>query len=349
MSEQSKHSVKRPFIPRMVRVLAVPIVLFWAIVAVTTNTFVPHVEDVAEELAGPMIPHYAPSQRAMLHIGEKFQESTSTSLTMLVLEADRPLDGSDHQYYDDLVRRLKSDTEHVQYVMDTWGKPITAAGAQSLDGKSAFVLLRLAGDIGQTQANKSVEAIKETIDKDTPPPGLKVYVSGAAPLASDTLSVANSSLNNITIVTIFLIIFMLLMVYRSVTTMLVPLFGVLVEMLVARGVVATLGHFGYIELSSFAVNIVIALTLGAGTDYGIFLLGRYHEARNAGLDREDAFYSAYRGVSHVIIGSGLTIAGAGLCLSFARLNYFHTMGPAVAIAMLLTIAAALTLGPALLH
>lgn len=349
MSEQSKHSVKRPLIPRMVRVLAVPIVVFWAIVAVTTNTFVPHVEDVAEELAGPMIPHYAPSQRAMLHIGEKFQESTSTSLTMLVLEADRPLDGSDHQYYDDLVRRLKSDTEHVQYVMDTWGKPITAAGAQSLDGKSAFVLLRLAGDIGQTQANKSVEAIKETIDKDTPPPGLKVYVSGAAPLASDTLSVANSSLNNITIVTIFLIIFMLLMVYRSVTTMLVPLFGVLVEMLVARGVVATLGHFGYIELSSFAVNIVIALTLGAGTDYGIFLLGRYHEARNAGLDREDAFYSAYRGVSHVIIGSGLTIAGAGLCLSFARLNYFHTMGPAVAIAMLLTIAAALTLGPALLH
>ncbi|MGC7347327.1 RND family transporter [Mycobacteroides abscessus] len=349
MSEQSKHSVKRPLIPRMVRVLAVPIVVFWAIVAVTTNTFVPHVEDVAEELAGPMIPHYAPSQRAMLHIGEKFQESTSTSLTMLVLEADRPLDGSDHQYYDDLVRRLKSDTEHVQYVMDTWGKPITAAGAQSLDGKSAFVLLRLAGDIGQTQANKSVEAIKETIDKDTPPRGLKVYVSGAAPLASDTLSVANSSLNNITIVTIFLIIFMLLMVYRSVTTMLVPLFGVLVEMLVARGVVATLGHFGYIELSSFAVNIVIALTLGAGTDYGIFLLGRYHEARNAGLDRKDAFYSAYRGVSHVIIGSGLTIAGAGLCLSFARLNYFHTMGPAVAIAMLLTIAAALTLGPALLH
>lgn len=72
MSEQTKHSVKRPFIPRMVRVLAVPIVLFWAIVAVTTNTFVPHVEDVAEELAGPMIPHYAPSQRAMLHIGEKF-------------------------------------------------------------------------------------------------------------------------------------------------------------------------------------------------------------------------------------------------------------------------------------
>ena len=127
-----------------------------------------------------------------------------------------------------------------------------------------------------------------------------------------------------------------------------PLARVLIEMLVAKGVIATLGHFGYIQLSSFAVNIVVALTLGAGTDYGIFLMGRYQEARQAGDSREEAYFTAYQGVSPIIIGSGLTIAGAGFCLSFARLNYFHTMGPAVAISMLFTIAAALTLGPAIL-
>jgi uncharacterized membrane protein YdfJ with MMPL/SSD domain len=81
--------------------------VFWGLVAVSTNTFIPKVEDVAAELAGPMIPTYAPSQVAMLHIGEKFHESTSTSLTMVVLEADRPLDDKDHQYYDDLMQRLK--------------------------------------------------------------------------------------------------------------------------------------------------------------------------------------------------------------------------------------------------
>ena len=344
----SEHRAKRPFVAKAVRVLAIPIIVFWALLAVTTNTFVPQVEKVAEELAGPMIPHYAPSQRAMLRIGEKFHESTSTSLTMLVFEADRPLGDVDHQYYDDLMHRLKQDTRHVQYVMDLWGKPITSAGAQSVDGKAAYVLLRLAGDIGQIQANQSVNAVRDIVAKDTPPPGLKVYVSGAAPLASDTLTIANSSLNDITIVTIFLITAMLLLVYRSVSTLLVPLAGVLIEMLVAKGVVATLGHFGYIELSSFAVNIVVALTLGAGTDYGIFLMGRYHEARQAGEDREEAFFTAYRGVTPIIIGSGLTIAGACYCLSFARLNYFHTMGGAVAISMLLTIAAALTLGPSLL-
>jgi RND superfamily putative drug exporter len=332
----------------MVRVFAIPIIVFWGILAVSTNSFMPQVERVAEELAGPVVPHYAPSQRALLAIGAKFHESNSTSLAMVVLEANRPLADADHQYYDDLMNRLKQDPKHVQYVMDLWGKPITAAGAQSLDGKCTYVLLRLAGDIGQMQANRSVAAVRDIVAKDTPPPGLRVYVSGAAPLASDTVAIADSSLNDITIVTIFLIIGMLLLVYRSVANLLVPLYGVLFEMLVAKGVIATLGHLGYIELSSFAVNVVVALTLGAGTDYGIFLMGRYHEARQAGEGREEAFYTAYKSVTPVILGSGLTIAGACYCLTFARLNYFHTMGPAVAIAMLFTITAALTLGPAFL-
>ncbi|GFG74047.1 putative membrane protein, MmpL [Mycobacterium botniense] len=348
MSEHRAGQRKHPVIPTMVRVLAIPIIVFWGLLAVSTNTFIPKVEDVAAELAGPMVPHYAPSQRSLLAIGAKFHESDSTSLAMIVLEANRPLVIADHYYYDDLMRRLERDTQHVQYVMDLWGKPFTAAGAQSLDGRSAYVLLRLAGDIGQIQANQSVAAVRDIVAKDTPPPGLKVYVSGAAPLASDTLAIANSSLNNVTIVTIVLIIVMLLLVYRRPSTLLVPLLGVLIEMQVARGLVATLGHFGYIELSSFAVNIVTALTLGAGTDYGIFLMGRYHEARQAGESRQDAFYTAYRGIAPIVIGSGLTIAGACYCLTFARLNYFHTMGPAVAISMLVTIAEAMTLGPAIL-
>ncbi|WP_396911547.1 hypothetical protein, partial [Mycolicibacterium sp.] len=63
----------RPLAARSVRILAVPIIVFWALLAVTTNTFIPQVEHVAEQLAGSMIPSYAPSQVAMLRIGEKFQ------------------------------------------------------------------------------------------------------------------------------------------------------------------------------------------------------------------------------------------------------------------------------------
>src|SRR6202000_588354 len=173
--------VKRPFLPRMVRRFAIPLIFFWGFSAVTMTAFTPKVEDVAEELAGPMVPHYAPSQRALLHIGDK-----------------------DHAYYDDLMKRFQRDPKHVQYVMDLWGQPFTAAGAQSVDGKCTYTLLRLAGDIGQMEGNDSVNAVRDMIAKDPPPPGLKAFVSGAAPLASDTLSIANSSLNNVTIITILL-------------------------------------------------------------------------------------------------------------------------------------------------
>ena len=68
------------------------------------------------------------------------------------------------------------------------------------------------------------------------------------------------------------------------------------------------------------------LGIAAATDYGIFLFGRYREARQAGEDRETAYYTTFRSVTPVVLGSGLTIAGATYCLSFARLPYFRTMG-----------------------
>src|ERR1700726_5128806 len=90
MSEHraNEHGAKRPFVARTVRALAIPIIVFWGLLAISTNTFMPQVERVAEELAGPQVPHYAPSQRALLHIGEKFHEANSTSLATVGLEAD---------------------------------------------------------------------------------------------------------------------------------------------------------------------------------------------------------------------------------------------------------------------
>src|ERR1700741_4751537 len=85
------NEAKPPFVARTVRALAIPIIVFWGLLAISTNTFMPQVENVAEELAGPMVPHYAPSQRALRAIGAKFHESNSTSFTMMVLEGARPL------------------------------------------------------------------------------------------------------------------------------------------------------------------------------------------------------------------------------------------------------------------
>ena len=71
------------------------------------------------------------------------------------------------------------------------------------------------------------------------------------------------------------------------------------------------------------------LAIAAGTDYAIFFVGRYHEARGAGEDRETAFYTMFRGTAHVVLGSGLTIAGAVSCLSFYPAAVFPDPGRAL--------------------
>ncbi|ESV60512.1 MMPL family protein [Mycobacteroides abscessus MAB_082312_2258] len=149
-------------------------------------------------------------------------------------------------------------------------------------------------------------------------------------------------------VTIVIITVMLLIVYRSFATAFLTLLIVMVELSCGRGVVAFLAYHKLIGISVFASNILVSLILGAGTDYAIFLIGRYQEARHAGEDRETAYYSAVKGVSHVILGSGLAIAGATFCLQFTRLNYFNTMGLPCAAATLVAVAASLTFGPAML-
>ena len=119
-----------------------------------------------------------------------------------------------------------------------------------------------------------------------------------------------------------------------------------VELAAARGIVAFLGHNDILVLSTFGINMLVFLSIAAGTDYGIFFFGRYQEARQAGEDPETAYFTTYRGVAPVVLASGLTIAGAIFCLSFTRLPYFQTMGISCAVGMLVAVAVAVTLVPA---
>ena len=111
--------------------------------------------------------------------------------------------------------------------------------------------------------------------------------------------------------------------------------------------IAVLGNNNLIGLSTFAVNLLVALAIAASTDYVIFWVGRYQEGRSRGLDREAAYYNMFSGTAHVIVGSGLTVAGAMACLSFCRLPYFHSLGAPCSLGLLVVLAASLTLGPAI--
>jgi RND superfamily putative drug exporter len=303
---------------------------------------------VGKEHSVSLSPLDAPALIAMKRLGSQFQQFDSDSMAMIVLESDQPLGDEAHRYYDDLVHQLEQDTKHVQHVQNYWGDLITAAGSQSTDGKAAYVQVNLAGNQGETLGNESVAAVRDIVDRSHPPAGVKAYVTGQAPLTTDGTEAGDKSMVKITVITIVAIMVMLLIVYRSITTTALVVFVVLIEMSAARGVVAVVGNFGLLGLSTFATSILTSLAIAAGTDYAIFLVGRYQEARKSGQEREDAYYTAFRGVGHVILGSGLTVAGAMLCLHFARLNYFSSMGIPSAIGLVVVLLAALTLAPAVL-
>ena len=339
---------ERPFIARMIHTLAVPIILFWVAIAVILSLFVPSLEIVGQERSVSLSPTDAPSMIAMKRIGHAFNEGETDSSAMIVLEGNQPLGDDAHRFYDVLIRKLHEDKTHVLSIQDFWGDPLTAAGAQSNDGKATTVQVNLAGNQGEPLANESVEAVRKIVASTPPPPGVTAYVTGVSALAADLHHSGDKSMLKITATTVAVILLMLLLVYRSIITVILLLVTVGFELTVARGAVAVIGHLGLVGLSTFAVSLLTSLAIAAGTDYGIFIIGRYQEARQAGEDRETAFYTMYRGTAHVILGSGLTIAGATFCLSFARMPYFQTLGVPCAVGMLAAVLVALTLGPAVL-
>ena len=336
----------RPKFMRFVRRFAVPIIVAWLLLTVAVNVLVPPIESVARNHAVTMSPQDAPAMIAAKRIGEKFHESDSDSIAMIVLESDKKLGEEAHRYYDGLVKKLQADPTHVQHVQNVWGDPLTAAGVQSRDGKAAYVQLNLAGNQGSTLGNESVKAVREIVDDSAPPKGLKVYVTGPAALTTDMNEAADKSMFKMMGVTGVVIMIMLFITYRSISTVLLVLVMVGFEMGTARGVVAILGNYDLLGFSTFVVAMLSSLAIAAGTDYAIFLIGRYQEARQAGQDRETAYYTMFRGTFHIILGSGLTIAGATFCLHLARLSYFKALGIPSALGLLVVVAGALTAAPA---
>ncbi|WP_100470882.1 MMPL/RND family transporter [Mycobacteroides abscessus] len=337
-----------PFLARMIHRLAVPIILGWLAIAVVLSISVPSLEQVEKDHAVAMNPDAAPSFQATQRMGKLFDESNSGVVAMIVVEGKQPLGEDTHRYYDDLIRQLKADTTHVQHVQDFWGDDMTQAAAQSLDGKATYVQVALTDPRQGVSANQSVEAVRGIVDRTQAPQGVKAFVTGPAAFAADLGPAGNRTVLLVTGLSLAVIFTMLLLVYRSVVSVILMLVVVGIELTVARGFVALLGNLGFIGITTFVVNLLVALAIAAGTDYGIFFTGRYQEARRNGEDKEAAFYTTFRSVAKVVLGSGLTIAGAVLCLHFTRLPVYQTLGVATAVGMVVAVAVAITLVPAVI-
>ena len=102
-AETDEHP-KRPFFPHTLRILAVPIVLFWVFVAVVVNVIAPQLEVVGELHSAPMAPEDAPSMTSMKLMGGNFKEFDSNSTVMIVIEGQQALGPDAHDYYNEIIR-----------------------------------------------------------------------------------------------------------------------------------------------------------------------------------------------------------------------------------------------------
>ena len=88
--------------------------------------------------------------------------------------------------------------------------------------------------------------------------------------------------------------------------------------------------------------------VGAGTDYAVFLISRYHDYVQLGVDSDQAVKSALLSIGKVIAASAATVAVTFLAMIFATLELFSTVGPAISVAVMVAFLAAVTLLPAIL-
>ncbi len=179
------------------------------------------------------------------------------------------------------------------------------------------------------------------------PANIQTYQTGEAPVVNNTTESIKTSVDRTIWVTVVLVITMLLAVYRSPVSPLIPLAAVTLAYLITRGIVAFMGAH-VMTITSYANVLLVVVMYGAGTDYCLFLISRFREEMADDLDIETATAHTVHRVGETITSSAGTIFVGFMAMMFAEMGVFNTTGPALAIGIVFSLAAGLTLVPALL-
>ncbi|WP_316245467.1 MMPL family transporter [Gordonia sp. OPL2] len=324
------------------------VLLLWIAVAAGLNLAVPQLEQTVASRSADFLPRDLPANQSLERMAADFGVPPSNAVSSVVLVDESGIDADDERYYRELLARLVSDKENVAYVLDTFGNPVTRSIALSPDGKAVTLFIASEGSVGSTRAHHSTNGIRAHIEAIGKPESLRVHYSGPTATLADLFSAIDVSLLIITGVSILLITLLLLVAYRDLVTALIPLATIGITLAVVRPIISALGSTGALSISNFTIAIMTALVLGAGTDYAIFTIANYHEGRRAGASVGDAVARSSGRTAPILIASALTIAAACGSMIFTKIGMFTTAGPPTALAVLITLAIALTLPTALL-
>ncbi len=226
-------------------------------------------------------------------------------------------------------------------------------------GQAALAVLQLGKEFMSIANMRFMQQVYDTLDELRSeadfPAGLELGVTGSAAIGADMLLAAEQSIRNTERTTILLVVLILLLVYRAPGLVVVPLATIAVSFSVGLSLLALLvrlsGQLDWLDFQVFKTTriFIIVILFGAGTDYCLFLIARYRELLGQGLGPEQALSAALGRVGKALAASALTtIVGLG-AMVFADFGKFRNGGPAIALCLVVTLAACVTMAPALLR
>lgn len=331
----------------------------WPLLAVGLQMVSPPLSEVLVEDQARFLPPSADSVEARRVLTEGFPEDRTRSTAVIVLARPGGLRPADYRYVARLSRWLRSPEapREVIGVLSATETPYLRGKLDSRDGQATLVVVQFDTLFATSPTQRAVERIHQYLLRGAPP-GLTVRITGEAALGRDYGFAVSESLDRTTVVTVLLVLTILVLVYRSPIAPLVPLATVGLSLAVSKSLLALVAQAGA-DILPIAEIILVVVLFGAGTDYCLFLVSRYREELfrldGGGGEDEPLPPGAYaQGGRRALASVGKAIAASsatdmiGLALMwFADFRGFRTTGPAIAMGLGVTLAAALTFAPSL--
>ena len=323
------------------------VIAAWVVVAVLVGLTAPALQTTSDE--SEFLPADYESIRAAEAQSDHFPEvSTPAAILVFQREDQGELTEEDRAVVsrvgEELGPRLGTDTfQPAAVTTDAQGQPTV-----SEDGQVMLGIVGLAdGATGyDTQAFEDAEAMRDDLDELLEGTGLTGRTTGTVPQGLDSQESSEAALAVVGIATIVLIVVLLALIFRSVIICLMPIVVVTLVSSVATGMIGFANEvFGLKADTSIQVILVVVL-YGIGTDYILFFLFRYRERLRQGAEpRESVAYAMERAGEAITSAAGAVVV-AFMALVLSSLSVFRAIGPALAIAVLVTVVAVLTLVPA---
>ncbi len=340
------------------------VLLAWTAVAATVHYLAPAWDDVTQDGDLAYLPATMTSVRGERLLQRAFPDSKGKSQIALIVERpDGPLRAADLEIADSLASRFAPDAAHGLPVVGVWTRHHLLVGRKLVSsprlaerqGQATLVVVTLSNEFMATDNIRVLEHVNRVLDEfrrqSSFPPGLRLGVSGSAAIGGDMLSSAKESIENTELATIVIIVAFLLVVYRAPLLIVVPLATIGVSLVVATDLIASLTQASWLDFKVFKTTkiFIVVLLFGAGTDFCLFLIARLKEELAAGREYGAAVSRALDRVGAAVTASACTTIVGLAMMYFAEFGKFRNSGPAIALAIAVTLAACITLAPALLR